>query len=359
MWTDKCNCSKYGFCKTFNRIFSARDWNWCRNTTKEERQDYFDLLKKAPDPEEKDIEVFAREYKGDPDLFYLYYLTLSKRHNYCSLAHKYQEYKNSKIVSYINNQERKINNFDNVEILCLGHSQKQFDLTEDRPYLRKVHLDTVDAGEYSTTKWAESRIFIPNDLFSSKSEWVGFVSASWNIKYEAFSKIHDFHNWLSASILINSKPEDKVVLCADIFCPCVWFQSEHNVLSVFFPKEIVPIIGNRFLRTVGLKQDIHVKVPFSNTFIAHRSLWQEYKDYLEDNNIFEKLDHFIDTYAQQYLGKGEAVYASSRVGGYFIEMLTCFWFASHPDFMFIPNGQRRLDWYNAKKAKQRAEEWSE
>lgn len=355
----KCNCENHGFCNTFNKFFSPRDWNWCQKATEEERQGYYDLLSKAPIPEEKEIEVFAKQYKGDPKLFDFYYLTLTKRHNYCALAHKYQELKNLKIVSYIENQERKIRDFKNVEILCLGHSKKQLGITEDRPYLKKIYLDDIDAGEYSANKWAESRAFVPDDLFSSGAEWVGFVSASWNAKYEDFSKIHDFHNWFSSSVLINSKPEDNVVLCADMFCPCVWFQSEHNVLSVFFPTGIAPMIGNRFLKTVGLKQKIHVKVPFSNTFIAHRSLWKQYKDYLEDNNIFEKLDYFVDTYTKKYLDPKSNGYASSRIGGYFIEMLTCFWFASHPEFMIIPNAQRRLDWYNDRKAKERAEVWSE
>ena len=357
---EKCQCVTPGFCPMFNRIMGLTppDWKWCKKTSQEERISYYNLLSKAPPSENQDILKLLENYNGDKRWFYLNYLLLSKKYHFCSLANNYQIEKNKEIFSLIDRQslDKKC---AEIEILCLGHSDKQFDSIVDRPYIKKINLNDIDAGKYNDNKWAEARAFVSQDnLFSSDVEWIGFTTASWNIKYQSFCRIDNFHNWDTFKVMINSKPEDKVVLCADVFCPCMWFYSENNVLSVFF-KERARDIGMRFIESIGLTFQKHVKAPVSNQLILHKQVYSEYYRYLIDNDVFAKTHDFIENVAKKYLcanNLNDSLYAHSRINGYFVEMITCFWFASQ-DFVYLPNAERKEDWYNQNAVASRIKEW--
>lgn len=358
---EKCQCSSPGFCPIFNRAMGTNppDWRWCQRTKPEERKKYYDILSKAPPPPKKKLADLLVEFKDDPQKLFLYYLTQYNRHHRCSLAATEQQKKNLKILNYFDHQSKLIDSFDNVEILCLGHSQKQFDTIPDRPYLKKVNLNQIDAGKYSDNKWAESRAFVP-DLFSSNAEFVGFITASWNLKYEPFSFIENFHNWNYAKVLINSKPEDEIVVCADIFCTCFWLSkdTEGSILSHFF-KDDSKVIGRKFLKLISLDRYKHVKVPFGNQMIMHKSLLKQYIDYLNDFNIFDKVDYFINNYAIRYIYNDDIVrdkYQYNRLHAYLMEMVSCFWFAKK-DWLYLPVTQRRENWYSSQAIENRIKKW--
>jgi hypothetical protein len=194
-------------------------------------------------------------------------------------------------------------------------------------------------------------------LFSKDVDFVGFTTASWNDKYESFSRIDNFHNWHTAKILLNSKPEDKIVLCADIFCPCWWTNTHHqgsDILSVFFGDKS-HTIGNRLLSLVNLDNFPHIKVPFSNQIIAHRHIIQQYLDYLENNNILNKVDWFVKNFAYKYVDNSNEIkniYQNHRIEGYLMEMVSCFWFANQ-SFMYLPNTERKENWYTQQNIKER------
>lgn len=354
----QCQCDEPGFCPIFMRRMGTNppDWSWCQKTCLEDRLSYYELLLKQPKTSNTLFIDFIKDLDTWTDKrFYLtYYLAMSDKYSKCDKAQISQIHKNKTIEKYLR-QSKEINkDFSNVEILCLGHSDAQFDSIHDMPYLKKIDLNHVNAGNYSDNKWAEARAFLDPNLFSSNAEWIGFTTASWNFKYEAFSRIDNFHNWDSARVLINSKPDDNIVLCADIFCPCMWFHEDNNVLSVFFDKNAREL-GETFLNLVGLKFEKHVKSPVSNQMILHRTTYNKYYRYLIDNNIFDKIDSFVNSIASKYLKQrndDDLIYAHSRVNGYLIEMLTSFWFASQ-DFLYFPNAERKADWYEQNSIKKR------
>ena len=49
-------------------------------------------------------------------------------------------------------------------------------------------------------------------------------------------------------------------------------------------------------------------------------------------------------------------YQYNRLHAYFMEMVSCFWF-SIKDWLYIPNTERREDWYNQNAVASRIKEW--
>lgn len=344
----QCHCQDPGYCPIFRRKMGENppDWNWCKNASYADRKSYFDLLSKAPPSETNKLLKILKQSDNNKEALFTY-LTLNDKYHKCEGSTKFQEQKNKKILAYIRDLNKDCNSFDNIEIVVLGHSQKQFDTIEERPYLTKTNLNDINAGKYRDNKWAEARAFVSEDnLFKKNTDFVGLVTASWNTKYEPFCRIDNFHNWDSAKVLLNSKEKDQVVLCADIFCPCIWFMQQSNVLSVFFSGQ-AHRVGKIFSRMVGLEFHNHMKVPFSNQMILHKNIYYDYVRFLKDNEILDKVQFFIDRFASRYISpdKISAKYAGNRLNGYFIEMVTSFWFAQQ-DFFYIPNAERREDWYN-------------
>lgn len=358
----ECICSSPGFCPIFGKKMGINppDWKWCQKSTPDDRKSYFNILAKAPPSDNTDTFSIISQAKTKEEAF-LYFLTL-KNHQYkCDEASKAQLDRNKIIFKYLNqdNLDFKPNN---IEIACLGHSQKQFDSIEERSYIRKVNLNTLDAGQYSGNEWAESRAFVTKNLFSKDVDFVGFITASWNNKYESFSRIDNLHNWDTAKILLNSKPEDKIVLCADIFCPCWWTTTYQgsNILSVFFGNKS-HTIGKRLLKLVNLDNFKHIKVPFANQIIAHRLIIQRYIDYLQNENILDKVDWFVKKFAIKYIDKSNEIkifYQNNRIQAYLMEMISCFWFANQ-DFVYIPNAKRKSCWYELSNIKKRTENHKE
>lgn len=341
----KCQCESWGYCPVFGRTMEKDppNWEWCQKTTPEERKKYQDLLKKAPPSANKEIIDTYQQYEGDKKFFFLDYLTLyDNRH--CKKANNYQRIKNRKIKNYINiNKNNKQKDFDNVEILVVGHKEEQFASIIDRNYLKKININEVSSGPYGGKTWSESRAFLLNNIFRNDSEWIGNVSASWNLKYEPFSRIDNLHNWHTSELLINSKPEDKLFLCADITCPCIWFDVPNNVLSNLVGSND-KLVGQKFMKAFGFKEIKHIKVPCSHQMITHRGIYFKYADYLISNDIFGRVKNFIDD-IEKYFKDDIPEYSKEKLNGYFMEMFSYFWLAEE-DMLYIPNAKRRDNWYS-------------
>lgn len=367
---NKCHCSNPGFCPIFMRRMGTNppDWKWCQKTSPDEREKYYKLLSRAPDTRNKKLlDFFAGldKLNIDKKLYLMYYLTTSDKYSRCEYAQKTQLLRNEKIAQYINDQEESGCTIDDLDILCLGHSQKQFDTILDRPYLKKTNLNDINSIPYQDNKWAEARAFVPQKpLFSPSAKFLGFVTASWNIKYEAYTKIDYLHNWETTRILLNSKPKDNVVLCADIFCPCVWFPSKNQtapkcILDLFFGEDS-EIVADVFKKLFNIEITEHVKVPFSNQFICHRNIVEEYQEYLIDQEIFEKIIWIINDFAHKYMRKNydkiQQQHLTGRIYGYFTEAINCFWFYNRrKNTIFLPNAERVDTWYDPYQVKERVE----
>jgi len=331
------------------------DWAWCQRSSEEERMSFYRITSKEKPTK---IEQLAEEYEKlgyDPGWFYLYLLTNEKGFHNCDKSKSPQDEKFGRTVELLEKYQTP-KAFNNIEILCLGHSPKQFENFPKNTYLKPVNLNELDAGKYSDNKWAETRAFIPENLFSSHAEYQGTVTVSWNTKYEPLT-IDSFHNWSTSKMLMNSAPEDGVVLCADMYCPCCWLEGEKSILSNFFDKEANQI-GIKMLKIFGLELQQHVRVPFGNQIIAHRSVFDNYRKFLKDNNILGIVDEFTDS-VRTSLNKDNEIatyYHNTRIPAYFMEMISCFWLAKQ-NLLYVPNVKRTKDWYHPNYIKERMRKW--
>lgn len=347
----KCRCAEPGFCPIFSQTMGTNppNWSWCQKADSKDRQSFYNLLRKAPPPEKKNFIDLLTNHKDNQREFFLYYLSTNNKNDPCEDVLEKQNYITDKIWRYICQQEKTNVPFEDIEILSLGHKQKQFDSIQDRSYLTKINLNDIDVDKWGGNEWAESRAFYSyKKLFKKNTPFIGFTSASWNTKYEPFSRIDNFHNWEHAKVLLRSKPEDNIILCADVLCVCRWIKPKHNILYAFFGSYPVEI-GRNFLSLMGLKFDMHIKVPFSNQIITHRQTFEKYKKYLDDTDAFSKIDWFVKNIADRYARRGNHIitnkYYLNRLQAYFAEMVTCFWVANQDNILCIPNADRRLEWY--------------
>jgi hypothetical protein len=335
---DKLNKLNYKFncCYTSNNFF----WN--------QKSAYFVHFNNIKDLDKrKRLIVLSDEGRLNPEMMIHEDVSLSERFATCKMSLDKQIILNKKLNSYINTQEPSETKIEKVCILVLGHKQEQFDSIKPQPYLKKVNLNSINAGEYSGNEWAESRAFISKQyLFPNNAEYYGFVTASWNNKYED-EKIDNFHNWFSTSVLLNSKPEDKIFLCADMFCPCEWLHNP-GIMGVSLRIDNASKIVKQFVKMVGLSTRFkHRPVPFSNQGIYHKSIYYDYKKFLEDNQVFDKLTWLIDKHDVMNNEKLEPLHAK-RVHAYFMEAINTMWLV-HSDYTFIANTNRKIEWYGASK----------
>lgn len=366
---NKCQCLSPGFCPVFNRTMGVDppDWKWCQRTSPKEREKYHNILSRSAPPQKQPFIEYLLNYDYDKKWFHVFLLAETDSHHICNKAKKYQStIKRNRIISHIENSKEENKDFSNIEILCLGHNDKQFSTIQDKSYLNKVNLNEINAGEYSDNKWAESRVFFSQDnLFKTETDFVGLVTASWNIKYKPFSLIDNFHNWSTAYLLLSSKPEDKIVLCADVHCACSWINHRSNgfgsILDGLLHGNKDKKVGKFLLKILGLNDYNHIKVPFANQMIMHKSIFYEYQSFLKDNNIPDKVDWFVKNYISKELKDLETNeifvnYNHNRIHAYLMEMVSCFWFAQR-DYTYIPNAERRDTWYNHEEIRYRVKQW--
>ena len=336
-----------------------------------QRDSYIVHINNLKHEQERRKELLRRMYQtgdGRVNLDIHEDISTSRQYHTCEVALHRQEKANKRLVEYVDGQTEKNKSVNEVCILVSGHSQKQFDTIKQRPYLRKVNLNSIDAGEFSGNEWAESRIFLSNTgLFPTSANFYGVVTASWNKKY-CHSEIDNFHNWFSTQVLLNSEPEDNVVLCADVFCSCNWLNNDscfngNCVLNSVLSKRYYnnADICRTFLRLFKLRP-AHKRVAYSNQFICHKSLYMEYMKFLKEHDAATKIKWFVEKVVMSKYPEvmrteeGRDRYAETRIYAYFFEMLTVFWF-SQGDYKFIANGSRASNWYNKNSIVERLHNW--
>ena len=356
----KCHCSAPGLCPVFKTHMGTNppDWKWCQKASKEDRESYHKIRKELIPSNTQQLLEKYKTLDYDPKYFYLYFLMHSRKIHDCKLASYAQDQKFEKIIN-LSEQENPNKNFDDVEILVLSHKQDQLDNLPDKPYLKKTNLNKIDAGKYSGNEWAESRAYVSNtSLFSESVKYKGTVTASWNNKYE-YARIEDFENWPNSKILINSKPEDNIVLCADVYCPCCWVRITplKSVLSIFF-KEEINTLGYNLLNSLKITLSKHTRVPFGYQFIAHKKVFDEYCHFLKTEKVLEKVENFVNE-NEKLIRKGTFIadeYHKIRINAYVMEMIGCYWFAKK-DYLYIPNVRRNDNWYKTENVKNRIKKW--
>jgi len=254
----------------------------------------------------------------------------SKRASYlCDLALEDQKQINENLYEYISRQDQSPIDMSKMSVLVLGHKKSNSAIIKPQPYLQFINLNEINAGKYSDNEWAEGRGFLSQkNLFADDIEYYGFVTASWPQKY-AHAKIDQIHNWFSTQVLFNSKPEDGVFLSADMKCSCFWY----GLPITHFLKDL--------LIEVNLPKEMnHRLVPTSNQGIFHKSIFHEFKKFLEENEVIEKIAWFLDEHDTRNVIFAEDC---SRIPAYLVECINMIWL-SHQDYKFISNASQRTDW---------------
>lgn len=280
-------------------------------------------------------------------------VSCATKFNECSDSLEKQEELNKDIYKYAKNQ-KKTNSFtiDDVCILCLGHSDKQFKTIEPRSYLKFVNFNDYTAGKYRGNEWAEARAYHIHESIFEDAEFYGFVTASWNTKYTT-TRIDNFHKLFTTNLLIDSDPEDKIFLCADMFCSCIWLKNKnhkHGIIAdcIGGTKDVwINLELRKLLKDLDLKSDIHKPVPFSSQGIFHKTIYHEWKKFLNDKNVYDKVNSVVENLGIDinYWNKHQPQHSSFRVHAYFMEAIHCFWCANQ-DYKFIATTNRIVNWYH-------------
>lgn len=249
---------------------------------------------------------------------------------------------------------------DKTEILMLGHRQYQFDDYLDKKYLKKINLNDLDAGKFSSNKWAESRAYVTKDsLFSESTEFVGTITSEWKNKYNKL-KIDEFENSNAAKILYNSKPEDNIVLCAESYCPCEWIKTKkQGILNVFCRGNKIQNQAVSLLKELDITLDRHIKVPSCHQFIAHKKFFEEYSNYLKNNCILDRVSEFVKTIREDIKQEGfrDLYYHSIRSHAYIMEMVSMYYFAKQ-NYLYVPCVFQNKDWYHESNIRKRVNQWN-
>jgi hypothetical protein len=232
---------------------------------------------------------------------------------------------------------------DDVHVALLGHDENQFSTFMSRPYLSKVNLNEVEAGSYSGNEWAEARaIFARDSIFRKDAKFVGTVTASWHKKYEQFNQVDELENWEWMQTLLKSDPSDGVILCADVHCPCLWFNSTAKAV---FKKGKSKFECNAGVRHIQQMLGITIKcrnVPFSNQVITHRDIYNEYAEFMSRDIVVEAVHDAYDM--TNHLANPQELI---RVPAYYMECISTLFFSTKDDWNYIPNALRKKVWYKS------------
>lgn len=323
-WGRCCCGSEEGYCVVRNKRYDQQDRARCQSLTSEQRMN--------ESYESQEDVKFYREFEshGYDHKWFEYYRNMHSNKKECPEGKRNQHEKDKRIIGYLSAQQLR-NGFDKLEILCVGHYPKQFDSIGNSPVLKKINLNDLDVGEYQHNRWAEARAFVARDLFRGDAEWVGYVGASWNDKFDG-PKIEEFTGWSYSRHLVNS---EDLVFCACVNCVCCWKTIIERIIEEH--DDIFEKIQKEF--DLELK---HVIVPYCNHFIAHRKIVEEYLNYLDTEEIMPRISRFVKREVEpDFVGE----FYKHRVEAYLMEMINCFWWAKK-DYMYVPNVTRKPMWYS-------------
>lgn len=335
-----CRCLFPGrHCETFEKDVNAEFINKCKSLTQSER---ISLVIDEADKVDRKLKNLCLD-----KVWYNYYKNMyDETHHFCQEADDCQKEKDARIINALEKLDLSNTNYDNVKILFLGHYDLLLE-NVNNSILVPTNLNTIKADEkYKGNEWAESRAFLLKDeLLATSAEYIGFATANWNNKFIG-ENIHGFEQWIYSKYLLNAGKEVKIVLCGDVNCVCLW---KNSLRTIFSNNQLFDQFLDYFDLTLK-----HIKVPFCNQFIAHRSIIQEYLEFLHNNNIFEKVRQFTLDFITPFYVRDPI--RQNRSEAYIIEMITCFWFA-YKNYYYIPNGIRTKQWYGEKNIEKREKEY--
>ena len=332
---EHCICEKLKLpirftCPIFEYSRKDIDIDWCSSLTPEERAKYSNSFSKKNTL----INRFP-SYDINDNWLQLYLSLHNTKYLFCEQAELDIE---RNFLSNVNNLESlKLENIDmnNVQVLCLGHYAEQINSIKNQPYLKKINLNHITHSKYSGNEWAESRAFLYRELFENNKEYIGYSTASWAMKFTG-AKIDNLHNWKYIPYLLNSKEQNGIVFCADVHCLCLW---KYSLFSLFGDATLLDLV----LKEFGYKL-IHKKILFCNQFIAHKSIVYKYLEYLEKENIMSRVKAFVYNNINSKPNKKKYIESLPRSEAWIMELITCLWF-SNQNYTFIPNAERKNDWY--------------
>jgi len=295
---NKCQCSSEGFCPLYNKKMDEAGHNWCKTTTKEKRQNY----------KNKSSNINLQNKKLD-----IIHSDLSK-----------------------------------TSIACLGHCEDQFSSIEDQDYLTKIYLDELDLGIYNrfqTNQYSETRAYLSNIFDYSQYDYVGCVTASWNMKYiNKRNRIDRAGRWLDP----NKLDDKNTIYCATVSTTESWIEGENSVMNwLGTPKKHIKEVL-KFHENLSMKPD-DKQVANHNQIIAHKDLFLKISNHFREN-IFEYSKIFNKFNLSDF-----SDFARKRLFGFYCEFST---------MMFLSNNDIRCEpvqvcnnssWFNESKIKERDE----
>lgn len=227
------------------------------------------------------------------------------------------------ITGYKNKPEL---NMDDFSLVCLGHSDKQFDSIQDRNYLSKINLNQLQTS--FGNEFAEGRIFDVDfdSLFPKDKKYVGLVTASWNRKYIGLNPIDELNKWAGIRELSANK-----ILCSNTEYSSRFLSSMMDVLRIDFNK------CQEFLDLIGLDL-VSKHAAISNQIIATREIVKQLFDFYKENDVLNKIQLFVSDNIP------EAKMFDERKEGCLSEFVTTFWIANQ-DFIILPQEIRKINWY--------------
>jgi lipopolysaccharide biosynthesis glycosyltransferase len=320
--------------KTFNTSWVSRKCDGDNNLYNHLDDAHFIHINDAK-PEKKIEQLSVLKHCKNGEDFKTFFMQTNIDHNDCPRCQVHTVDTAKNIITLRGNEDRKISANDlseKISVAVLGHKKSQLDRIKLRPYIKKVNLNDVGKGVMTDNRWAESRaIFFKDDVFWNDKEFVGLATASWNQKYDGF-KIDDLENWPNLHILLDSSPEDKIVLCADVHCCCEWYREVSNTL--FGDNWGVRMIS----KALGMKPACK-NVPYSQQLFMHKENFNILAEFM---NRFEVISLAAEA-AEATRGAMRWQHAY-RAEAYYMEFISTL-FLSNQDWTYVPNVSRKLDWY--------------
>ena len=293
---NECQCSEPGLCPVYSKKMDKVGHSWCKTTTKEKRQSY----------KKKSSSVNLEHEKVD-----IIHADLSK-----------------------------------VNIACLGHCKEQFDTIEDQDYIKKIYLDDLDLGIYNkfqTNDYSETRAYLSNIFDYSKYDYVGCVTASWNMKYvNRRNRIDRAGRWLDPKKL----EDKKTVYCATSATTLSWIEGENAVMNwLGTPKKHIKEIL-KFHENLGMEPD-DKPVANHNQIIAHKELFSQIGNHFKQN-IFEYEKIFNNFNLSDF-----SEFARKRLYGFYCEFSTMMFLSKNNIKCETVQVCNNRDWFTESKIKER------
>lgn len=231
---------------------------------------------------------------------------------------------------------------DRTKIVVLGHAQQQFDTIQKRDYLNFCNLNSLKRSDiYGFDLLAEAKSYFCEDIFSGDFDFLGNVTASWNLKYSGRNKIDDFDKWETTKRLFS---EDGIILCANKLNINTWFLDGRSLLrhiGFLYYRDII-----LFLEKLDLDMPSKastVLVPLSNQIISHRSVFLDKLSFMR-----KYMSIVVDKFKsdQKLFSVGNDL-SKTRPLGYISELISALWYFNRgSEYTILENERMRGDWYS-------------